>query len=92
HSGYGRTAVRLSPAHSLSFTARYRSRTWWDIDGENEKSAQRFLIDAAWHAQAEAGDYRFTLAIENLFDERCRDYPLAIEHRRRLAATIAVGF
>ena len=88
--------LRTPAGQHVQLTGRYRSRTIWERSGVvpfgGELSEERLALDAAWQAQTEGGSCRVTVAVENLFDRRFRDHPLAIEHRRRLLTSVTVNF
>lgn len=95
HHAHAVAALRLARDHQLQLVGRYRSGAQWE-DGtfgieSNVISQERFFVDLAWSVQVKGG-HRFTLAAENIFDKRVRDYPLAIEQRRRVLMSVAVEF
>ncbi len=94
HAAAAVARVRAAAGHHLQLTGRYRSASVWgdnhlpdDVAGE-----ARLVLDAAWQVQPDGGKRRLTLAVENLLDRRFRDHSLAIEQRRRISASVMIGF
>lgn len=81
--------LRLGDLQHLQLTGRWRGKP---TGTSGEVGDERVVVDAAWQIQQPGWSHRIAIGADNLLDQRFRDQPLGIEHRRRWFASVSVTF
>lgn len=95
--------VGQAPANSAALSARLRAGAnqhvqltgrWRGAPSgpDADTGDQPLVLDAAWQVQVPGAAHRVTVGVDNLTDQRYRDQPLGIEHRRRWLTSVTVNF
>lgn len=90
--------ARLRPGggHQIVLVGRHRSRAAWEpsawLEGDDGKARAFSTMDLTWSLRLDAGGHRAVVGLHNVFDNRYREHPLALEQERRFLASLAMEF